>query len=106
MRKLIAFAAVVTVAIGMGGVASAGEVTGKHVRNAAPAHSNSICSYSGLEDGSTLIGFDADGNPIFVDTTPWGPGIVQTPHQDGGMIHDPGIPGTMCHGGSNPENPR
>lgn len=105
MRKLFTFAAFTILTTGMIGSAFAGEVTGKHNRTGAPAHANSICAYSGLEDGTTLVGFDSNGNPIFVDDTPYGPGITQTPHQDGGIIHAPGIPGTMCQGGSNPENP-
>jgi hypothetical protein len=106
MHKLTTLAALSILTTGMSSVAFAGEVTGQHNRTAAPAHSNSICSYSGLEDGTTLVGFDQYGNPIFVDDTPYGPGIVQNPHQDGGISHDPGIPGSSCHGGSNPENPR
>ena len=106
MRKLITLAAFTIVTTGMGSSAFAGEVTGQHNRTAAPANANSICAYSGLEDGTTLVGFDENGNPVFVDNTPYGPGIVQTPHADGGFTHDPGIPGTMCHGGSNPENPQ
>lgn len=106
MRRLIALAAVAAVTTGMSSSAFAGEVTGGHNRTAAPLNSNSICSYSGLEDGITLVGFDQYGHPIFVTDTPYGPGIVQNPHQDGGIIHEPGIPGTSCRGGSNPENPR
>jgi len=104
MRKLAILAAFTIVTTGMSSSAFAGEVTGGHNRTAAPAHANSICSYSGLEDGTTLVGFDENG-PIFVYDTPYGPGIVQNPHQDAGIAHDPGIPGTMCRGGSNPENP-
>jgi hypothetical protein len=105
MYKFAILAAFTIVTTGTSSSAFAGEVTGKHNRTAAPAHANSICAYSGLEDGTTLVGFDQDGNPIFVFDTPYGPGIVQTPHADGGFSHEPGIPGTMCHGGSNPENP-
>jgi hypothetical protein len=106
MRKLVTLAAFTILTTGMSSSAFAGEVTGNfNHRTGAPAHANSICAYSGLEDGTTLIGFDANGNPIFIDTTPTGPGIVQNPHQDAGMLHDPGIPGTSCRGFSNPENP-
>jgi hypothetical protein len=105
MHKLVNLAVFTILATGMSSAAFAGEVTGRHNRTAAPANANSICAYSGLEDGTTLVGFDENGNPIFVFDTPYGPGIVQTPHADGGFTHDPGIPGTMCHGGSNPENP-
>ena len=105
MRKLITLTAFTIVTSGMSNSAFAGEVTGQHKSTGAPAHANSICAYSGLEDGNTLIGYDSNGNPIFVHDTPYGPGITQTPHQDAGMMHDPGLPGMFCHGGSNPENP-
>jgi len=105
MRKLAILAVFTILTTGMSSSAFAGEVTGQHNRTAAPAHANSICAYSGLEDGTTLVGFRPDGSPIFVFDTPYGPGIVQTPHADGGFAHPPGIPGTACHGGSNPENP-
>lgn len=105
MRKLLTVAAFTILTTGMTSSALAGEVTGRHTATGAPSHSNSICSYSGLEDGSTLVGFEADGTPIFVDDTPYGPGITQTPHQDAGILHPPGSPGSSCHGGSNPENP-
>lgn len=106
MFKLVNLAVLTIFATGMSSAAFAGEVTGNfNHRTAAPAHANSICAYSGLEDGTTLVGFDQNGNPIFVYDTPTGPGITQTPHADGGMIHDPGIPGTSCGYGTNPENP-
>jgi hypothetical protein len=106
MRKLVTLAAFTILTTGMSNSAFAGEVTGNFKgRTGAPANANSICAYSGLEDGTTLIGFNPDGSPIFVYDTPTGPGIVQNPRQDGGMIHAPGIPGTACRGGSNPENP-
>jgi hypothetical protein len=106
MRKLAIMAVFTILTTGMSSSAFAGEVTGRHVRTAAPSNANSICSYSGLEDGTTLVGFNPDGSPIFVFDTPYGPGIVQTPHADGGFTHDPGTPGLACHGGSNPENPK
>jgi hypothetical protein len=109
MRKLVTLAAFTILTTGMSSSAFAGEVTGQtgqHIRTGAPANPNSICAYSGLEDGTTLVGFDPiTGAPIFVTDTPTGPGIVQNPHQDAGIPHDPGIPGTSCRGGSNPENP-
>ncbi|MFL6759694.1 hypothetical protein [Sphingomonas sp.] len=108
MRKLVTLAAFTILTTGMSSSAFAGEVTGQtgqKIRTGAPAHANSICAYSGLEDGTTLVSVDANGNMTFVYDTPTGPGIVQTPHSDGGMIHDPGIPGTACRGFSNPENP-
>jgi hypothetical protein len=61
-------------------------------RTAAPSHSNSICSYSGLND--MIVG---QGPTDF---------IVQSPGQDVRTgLTPPGIPGEACHGGSNPENP-
>jgi len=106
MRKFVVLTALTILSAGMSSPSFAGEVTGGHNRTGAPAHANSICAYSGLEDGTTLVGFDPiTGAPIFVFDTPYGPGITQTPHQDGGMLHPPGSPGMACHGGSNPENP-
>jgi hypothetical protein len=97
--KAVVAAAVVAVALGgSAGVASAGEVTGKPgipghafsgsgVRTGAPAHSQSICSYNGLND------MDPDQGPI--------DNIVQTPHTQG----SPGDAGHgTCAGGTNPEN--
>ena len=78
--------------------AFAGEVTGKPgtpnvagsgsgVRTGAPAHSQSICSYSGLND------MNPEQGPIS--------SIVQTPANQG----SPGDPGHgNCAGGTNPEN--
>jgi hypothetical protein len=106
MHKLVSLAVFTIATSGMSSSAFAGEVVGNfNHRTGAPAHANSICAYSGLEDGTTLVGFDSNGNPIFVYDTPTGPGITQTPHADGGFSHPPGIPGTSCQGGSNPENP-
>jgi hypothetical protein len=80
------------------GAALAGEVTGapgtpgvpfsgSGVRTGAPAHSQSICSYNGLNDMNPAQG------PIAV--------IVQTPHTQG----SPGEAGHgTCAGGTNPEN--
>ncbi len=61
------------------------------IATAAPAHSNSICSFSGLNDmipGQGPIDFH-----------------VQSPGQDVRNGGAPGIPGLACHGGSNPRNP-
>jgi hypothetical protein len=80
------------------GAALAGEVTGapgtpgtafsgSGVRTGAPAHSQSICSYNGLND------MNPDQGPI--------DSIVQTPHTQG-------LPGDAgqgaCAVGTNPEN--
>jgi hypothetical protein len=83
---------------GSSGAAFAGEVTGppgtpgvagsgSGVRTGAPAHSQSICSYNGLNDMNPAQG------PI--------KSIVQTPHTQG----SPGEAGHgTCAGGTNPEN--
>jgi len=91
--------AALSVVAATSGTAFAGEVTGppgtpdvagsgSNVRTGAPAHSNSICSYNGLNDMNPLQG------PIHF--------IVQTPHTQG----FPGAAGHgACAGGTNPENP-
>jgi hypothetical protein len=98
-----------TVAGLLAGVALAGEVQGRPGtpgvpfsgsgnRTGAPAHSNSICSYNGLNDMNPAQG------PI--------DSIVQTPHtqgtpgEAGAGPNGSGTPGSpTCGGGSNPENP-
>jgi hypothetical protein len=101
MRKKSALAsAVCALAIaGSAGAACAGEVTGARgtpgvpfsgsgVRTGAPAHSQSICAYNGLND------MDPAQGPI--------DSFVQTPHTQG----SPGEAGHgTCAGGTNPENP-
>ena len=102
MFKKVFFATAVSAAallVAGAGVSWAGEVTGppgtprvafsgSGVRTGAPAHSNSICSYNGLND------MDPEQGPIN--------SIVQTPHNQG----SPGEAGHgTCAGGTNPENP-
>jgi len=84
--------------------ATAGEVTGG--KNPKPTavrdHANSICAFSGQEDGIYLSGFDEiTGAPIFLPT-PTGNGFVQTPsHETSPDIdHEPGVAGDSCRGGS------
>jgi hypothetical protein len=89
--------AVVVAGLGAG-AASAGEVqgppgtpndafSGSGNRTGAPAHSQSICSYNGLND------MNPDQGQIEF--------IVQTPHNQG----SPGDAGHgACAGGTNPEN--
>jgi hypothetical protein len=98
--KSLFAAALFTVALVGGGssAAFAGEVTGppgtpgvefsgSGVRTGAPAHSQSICSYNGLNDMNPSQG------PI--------DSFVQTPHNQG----SPGDAGHgTCAGGTNPEN--
>src|SRR5437588_7558208 len=100
MRKKLAIAACAALFASLSATAAlAGEVTGQPgtpgvpfsgsgVRTGAPAHSNSICSYNGLND------MNPNQGPIDV--------IVQTPHTQG----SPGEAGHgTCAGGTNPENP-
>lgn len=103
--KLTVAACAALIAAASAGAAFAGEVKGPPgtgprtqqqvdaMRTAAPAHSNSICSFSGLNDlipGQGPIDFH-----------------VQSPGQDVRTgIAPPGSPGHgTCAGGSNPENP-
>ena len=105
MRKIAIMAALAIVTTGVGSAAFAGEVTGNYDRTAAPSHSNSICSYSGLEDGTTIVGVDPETGELLFGPYPTGHGVVQTPHADGPHAHRPGEAGQNCRGGSNPENP-
>lgn len=91
--RLLAVATFAAAIVGAGaGSALAGEVKGPPTGGtptsndtAAPAHANSICAFSGLNDFVT------------------GPTVnrTQTPANQGA----PGTPGTACRGGSNPDNP-
>ena len=69
MRKPMAVVSIVAVRVSMGGNAFAGEVNGKGGTTGAPSNANSICAFSGLEDGS--------------EGTPGGPG---NPPQNWGQI--------------------
>ena len=110
MRKKVAAAIGATIVAAISaGSAMAGEVigppgtpgvpfSGSGVRTGAPAHSQSICSYNGLNDMNPAQG------PIS--------SFVQTPHtqgvpgQAGAGAAGSGTPGSpTCGGGSNPENP-
>jgi hypothetical protein len=110
MRKRLAAAICAALAAALSaGVAFAGEVqgppgtpgvafSGSGNRTGAPAHSNSICSYNGLNDMNPSQG------PIS--------SFVQTPHNQGvpgeagADAAGSGTPGSpTCGGGSNPENP-
>jgi len=72
--------------------------SGSNQRTGAPAHSNSICSYNGLNDMNPAQG------PINNTTqTPHNQGV---PGQAGADPAGSGTPGhPTCGGGSNPENP-
>jgi hypothetical protein len=108
LSKRSMLATVAVCAIGVGGMgasaALAGEVkgppgkpgvtgSGSETDTGAPAHANSICAFSGLND------FRAENGQIEVITQ--SPG---TEHRLGNT--PPGVPGEACKGFSNPENPR
>jgi hypothetical protein len=99
MRRIASMLCMVVVVAGLGaGAASAGEAqgppgtpgvafSGSGNRTGAPAHSQSICSYNGLND------MNPDQGPI--------DSIVQTPHNQG----SPGDAGHgTCARETNPEN--
>jgi hypothetical protein len=103
-RRLLAAAFCAAFACAGASSAIAGEVKGPPgtgartqaevdaIATGAPAHSNSICSFSGLND--MIVG----QGPIDFH--------VQSPGQDVRTGETPpGIPGLACHGGSNPRNP-
>jgi hypothetical protein len=110
MRRVFASAVCAVAVAGLGaGAALAGEVqgppgtpgvaySGSGNRTGAPAHSNSICSYNGLND------MDPNSGPI--------DNVLQTPHtqghpgEAGADAAGSGTPGSpRCGGGSNFENP-
>jgi hypothetical protein len=78
--------------------ASAGEVTGTGEDTAGPAHANSICVFSGLND-------DPDApRTLDEELAPNGPGgVSQSYGQDVTLGLDPHVfnPGDACRGGSN-----
>jgi hypothetical protein len=94
MKRVLVLLVVVALVLGVmvlgAGAAFAGEVTGKGKATGAPAHANSICAFSGQNDG----------NPP--------PGRTQSFGQDVKFGRaDPKVfnPGDACRGGSNPQNP-
>jgi hypothetical protein len=67
--------------------------SGSEQDTGAPAHANSICAFSGLND------FREENGQIEV--------IVQSPGTEHRLGNTPpGVPGKACKGFSNPENPR
>jgi hypothetical protein len=108
MRLVAAICAAFVAAVGAS-AALAGEVqgppgtpgqafSGSNNRTGAPAHSNSICSYNGLNDMNPRQG------PI--DATTQTPHNQGTPGEAGASAKGSGIPGQpTCGGGSNFENP-
>ena len=94
MRKLMAVVSIVAVGVSMGGNAFAGEVNGKGGTTGAPSNANSICAFSGLEDGS-------EGTPGGPGNPPqnWG----QIPKEVRGFLASIGeSPGQACNGSKNP----
>lgn len=103
-RPIVGAAIAAATIIGLGGTAFAGEVNGNGDPTPVQSYrAASICSFSGLEDGLTLIGFGPDG-PIFIEVDT-GPGLVQNPHMENaaGIIHPAGVAGDECRGGGPPE---
>ena len=113
MRKTVTAAICAAVVAGLGASgAFAGEVKGPPSsttrtqeqvdaqRTAAPSHSNSICSFSGLNDmivgqGPTDFHVQSPGQDVRTGLTP--PGVPGST--------DPSTGRPTCGGGSNPENP-
>jgi len=96
--SLVAVVCAVAVAGAGSSAAFAGEVKGPPTGGtstandtAAPAHANSICAFSGLND------FTNGQNTSRVQTAADSFKFYGLPH---------GTPGTACRGGSNPDNPR
>jgi len=98
-RKVLLTLTLSSVAIwGSALAASAGEVTGTGEDTAGPAHANSICVFSGLND-------DPDApRTLDEELAPNGPGgVSQSFGQDVTLGLDPRVfnPGDACRGGSN-----
>lgn len=98
-RKVLLTLTLSSVAIwGSALAASAGEVTGTGEDTAGPAHANSICVFSGLND-------DPDApRTLDEELAPNGPGgVSQSYGQDVTLGLDPHAfnPGDACRGGSN-----
>ena len=90
-NSLVALVAALTVAAVAAGSAFAGEITGNGKPTAAPTHSNSECSFSGLDDA------DDDG---FGRTQNWG----QLSKEQRAFLASIGVtPGTACNGHLSPQ---
>jgi hypothetical protein len=102
MRLRTAAATVFATAILLGGAAGtacAGEITGNGKPTQGPAHANSICTFSGLEDG------DGAGFPGPGGAPPQNWGHVQQAERDAGAtpadLKASGFqPGDSCNGHS------
>jgi hypothetical protein len=103
MMRTRAFIVVAVCAVVLGVSASAafaGEITGTGTATAGPAHANSICVFSGLNDDPTA--------PLSLDlnVAPNGPGgVSQSYGQDVTLGLDPHVlnPGDACGPGTNPD---
>jgi hypothetical protein len=94
MKKWIAGAVLATSIVSVGGTAFAGENTGTGKPTNGPAHANSICAFSGLEDGSEPGTTAGPGN-----TQNWG----QIPHEGKVFLTSIGEnPGQACNGHLSP----
>lgn len=111
-KRVLAVATCVAAVVGVGASSAlAGEVigppgtpnvpgSGSGIRTAAPAHANSACAFSGLNDmvvGQGPIDFIVQSPGQFVRTGVTPPGVPG----HGGIPEFP----NGCRGGSNPENP-
>ena len=97
-RTLITLAMSALVVLGTAGASSAGEVTGTGEPTEGPAHANSICVFSGLNDDPTAP------RTLDEEIAPNGPGgVSQSYGQDVTLGLDPHVfnPGDACRGGSN-----
>jgi hypothetical protein len=95
---IVSAAAGALVLVGMP-AASAGEVTGNGNPTQGPAHANSICVFSGLEDGEDL----PPGSPSGPGAPPQNWGHVQQAERDAGAtpadLKASGFqPGDACNG--------
>jgi hypothetical protein len=97
LRTVLGTTAATLLLLGAGvGSAQAGEVTGKGGDTQGPAHANSICVFSGLEDGE-------EGTPSGPGAPPQNWGHVQQAERDAGAtpqdLKASGIqPGDSCNG--------
>jgi len=99
--RYLAAPAVVVAALALAAPASAGEITGNGKPTQGPAHANSICVFSGLEDGDDL----PPGAPSGPGAPPQNWGHVQRAERAAGAtpadLKASGFhPGDSCNGHS------
>ncbi len=98
MRRLVVMVVSVALFVGVGASAAfAGEVTGNGKPTGAPTHANSMCAFSGLEDGSEPGTQGGPGN-----TQNWG----HIPKEARGFLDHRGVPGVACNGHMSPQGLR